>query len=87
MHNVKYPREARKKYIQGMVLISFVVEEDGKLVDIKVLKSLGEDIDNEAVKVISQCPAWKPGYVDGKPVRVAYSVPINFTLDNTIHYH
>jgi TonB family protein len=78
--NIAYPSFAKRHGIQGSVIISFVAEKDGTLVDVKVEKGIGGGCDEEAVRVIKLCPLWKPGMVDGKPVRVGYSVPIAFTL-------
>jgi TonB family protein len=78
--NVRYPKDARAKNIQGRVIITFVVEEDGQLTGIKVLRGVSEDIDKEALRVMSSSPAWKPGIHDGHPVRTTYSIPINFAL-------
>jgi TonB family protein len=80
--HVDYPNDAREKNIQGKVIISFVVEKDGKLSDIKVAKSGAPILDEEAVRVMRNCPRWVPGTMFGKPVKVAYSVPINFSLGN-----
>jgi protein TonB len=80
--NLKYPDKARKKNIQGKVLISFVIEKDGSLVDIKVLKGVASDIDAEAIRLIKESPKWKPGIQNGQPVRVQYSMPIDFSLDS-----
>jgi len=78
--NTKYPRTARKYGIQGQVVLSFVVEKDGKTTDITITKSVDPAIDQEAVRVISDSPLWIPGVQFGRPVRVVYSIPINFYL-------
>jgi TonB family protein len=78
---IDYPVDARENNIQGTVVLSFVVEKDGKVSDIKVSKSVSPTIDAEAVRVINKCPPWVPGTEFGRPVRVAYSVPIGFHLD------
>ena|SRR5579872_4652256 len=80
--NLKYPDKSRKKNIQGKVFINFVIEKDGSLIDIKILKGVAPDIDAEAIRLMKECPKWVPGYQNGKPVRVQYSMPINFSLDN-----
>ncbi len=80
--NIRYPKSARDNKIQGRVIISFVVEPDGGLSDIKVIRGVGYGIDEEAVRVIQSSPKWKPGMEQGQPVRTQYAVPINFTLDN-----
>ncbi len=79
--NVKYPAVAQKNGIQGRVICRFVVDKDGSITDIEVLRSSGDaSLDNEAVRVIKSMPKWIPGMNKGKPVRVQYSVPINFRL-------
>jgi protein TonB len=78
--NLKYPAEAKSKNIEGKVFLRFVVEKDGSLTDIKVLRSLSPDCNAEAVRVMKACPKWRPGILNGKPVRVAFTVPIEFQL-------
>jgi len=78
--NVKYPQEAKDKEIQGRVFVSFVVEKDGSVSTVKVLRGIGGGCDEEAVRVVSSMPKWKPGIKDGKPVRVSYMMPLNFKL-------
>lgn len=78
--NIKYPAVARENNTQGRVIVSFVCERDGSLTDIKVVRGIGDGCDEEAVRVIKASPHWKPGIQNGRPVRVAYSVPISFTL-------
>nr|WP_067063559.1 energy transducer TonB [Mucilaginibacter sp. L294] len=81
---VRYPAIARENNIQGRVIISFVVERDGSLTDIKVVKGIGGGCDEESLRVMSLSPKWKPGLRDGKPVRVQYSIPITFAIQNDI---
>ncbi|MFI5140420.1 MAG: TonB family protein, partial [Sphingobacteriales bacterium] len=78
--NIRYPATARENGTQGRVIISFIVDKDGSLIDVKVARGIGDGCDDEALRVIRLCLPWKPGYQDGEPVRVAYSVPISFTL-------
>jgi len=78
--SIRYPAVARENGTQGRVIISFVCEKDGSLTDIKVARGIGDGCDEEAVRVIRASPKWKPGIQNGRPVRVAYSVPISFTL-------
>jgi len=80
--NVAYPEEAKEKEIQGRVFIGFVVEKDGSVSNVKVLRGIGGGCDEEAVRVIKGMPKWKPGMQKGKPVRVSYQIPINFKLDD-----
>ena len=79
--NVKYPVIAQENGIQGRVICQFVIEKDGKVTDIQVVRSSGEpSLDKEAVRVINSMPKWKPGKQRGKPVRVKYTIPVNFRL-------
>ena len=79
--SIKYPEYAHKKGIQGRVICQFVIERDGSIVDIVIIRSSGEQsLDNEAIRVIQSMPKWKPGMHKGKAVRVKYTIPINFRL-------
>lgn len=80
--NIKYPQAAKDKNIAGRVFVSFVVEKDGSVNEVKVLRGIGGGCDEEAVRVIKGMPKWKPGIQEGKPVRVSYMMPINFKLDD-----
>ncbi|MCZ4244198.1 energy transducer TonB [Pedobacter punctiformis] len=80
--NLRYPSQAQEDGIQGKVFISFVVEKDGSITDVKVVKGIGYGCDEEAAKVIKKSPLWKPGKNAGVPVRVRYNLPINFTISN-----
>ncbi|MGF7041250.1 energy transducer TonB [Mucilaginibacter lappiensis] len=77
---IRYPAVARENGTQGRVIVTFVVERDGSLTDIKVTRGIGSGCDEEAVRVLKNSPKWKPGIQNGRPVRVQYSVPISFTL-------
>jgi len=79
--NLRYPATARENGIQGKVVLSFVVEIDGSLTDMKVKGSVGGGCDEEAMRVIKLSAPWTPGTQGGKPVRVAYSVPVSFTME------
>ena len=78
--NIRYPANAVKERIQGKVFLTFVVEKDGSLTDIKVIRGVSGDIDAEAVRVLMSSPKWKPGIQNGRPVRVQFAVPIDFSL-------
>lgn len=78
--NIKYPEEAAKQDIQGNVFVSFVVEKDGSINDIKIDRPLGYGTDEEAIRVLKLSPKWNPGTQNGKAVRVKYSLPIKFSL-------
>jgi protein TonB len=77
---IRYPPVAKENNTQGRVIVSFVVEKDGSLTDIKVLRDIGGGCGPEAIRVLQKSPHWTPGIQNGKPVRVAYTMPINFTL-------
>ena len=79
--NIKYPQEAKDKNISGRVFIGFVIEKDGSVSNVKVVRGIGGGCDEEAVRVIKEMPKWKPGMQKGKPVRVSYQIPIYFKLD------
>jgi TonB family protein len=78
--NIRYPKAAKDNNIQGKVICTFIVEKDGALSGIKVIKSVGYGIDEESVRVLKLSPRWEPGIQNHRKVRVQYSVPINFTL-------
>ncbi len=80
--NLKYPLEAIANNVQGSVLISFIVEKDGALKDIKVNRKLGYGTDEEAVRVLGLSKRWNPGMQNGKPVSVKYNIPIKFAKPN-----
>jgi protein TonB len=77
---IQYPAQAKENNITGRVIVSFIVETDGSLTDIKVLRDIGGGCGEEAVRVLKKSPKWKPGMQNGRPVRVAYTCPIAFSL-------
>jgi len=77
---IQYPAAAKEAGTQGRVIVQFVVEKDGSLTDIKVVRGPGNGLDEEAVRVMKLAPKWKHGVQNGKPVRVQFTIPINFTL-------
>ncbi|MBO7050049.1 MAG: energy transducer TonB [Bacteroidaceae bacterium] len=79
--NIKYPAICRENNIQGRVLVTFIVNKDGAIVEPEVVKSVNPSLDKEALRVIAGMPKWKPGSQRGKPVRVKYTVPVNFRLN------
>jgi TonB family protein len=79
--NIKYPTAAVDNEIQGNVHVSFTVEKDGSLTDLKVERKLGFGIDEEAIRVIKLAKKWNPGMQNGKAVRVKYNIPVKFSLD------
>ena len=80
--NIKYPVECEKQGIQGRVVLLIVIDKDGSVTDIKVAKSVHPLLDAEAVRVASSMPHWQPATKDGQPVRIRYSLPITFSLNN-----
>ena len=78
--NIHYPQSAVDAQIQGKVYLQFVIEKDGSLSNIKVIRSVDPEIDNEAIRVLVQSPKWSPGKQQGRPVRVNYIFPIAFKL-------
>jgi len=78
--NIKYPETARNSSISGVVYVSFVVEKNGSIGDVMVLKSIGGGCDEEAVRVIKLMPNWIPGKQKGQNVRTKFTIPINFNL-------
>jgi len=78
--NLRYPNQALEEGISGKVFVSFVVEKDGHLTDIKVVRGVGYGLDDEAIRVLKLAPAWKPGIQNGRPVRVAYTMPFSFQI-------
>jgi TonB family protein len=81
-HTIRYPRDAIIQGIQGKIFISFIIETDGTLTNLKVFKGVDKIIDDEALRVMKLSPPWNPGLVNSKRVRVAYKVPISFALSN-----
>lgn len=78
---LKYPAQAKQDRVQGKVYVGFVVEKNGELTDLKVIRGLGSGCDEEAIRILKNSPAWKPGTVGGKPVRTAYTTPVYFQLE------
>ncbi|MBI9034970.1 MAG: TonB family protein [Bacteroidales bacterium] len=80
MKNIRYPVDAKLNCEQGTVYVSFVVEKDGSITNIEILRGVCPSIDAETIRVVSLMPKWKPGKQDGDPVRVRFSMPVKFTL-------
>ncbi|HEY0055567.1 MAG TPA: energy transducer TonB [Pedobacter sp.] len=78
--NIKYPELAKQKNVQGKVYLSFIVEKDGTLTDIKVKQGIGSGCEEEAIRVLKASEKWKPGMIKDSPVRTYFSVPITFQL-------
>ena len=78
---LKYPESAIREGIQGRVMVDFIIDKDGKVTDVRVIKGVSEELDAEAVKVISASPKWKPGRMNGNKVRASMTVPVEFRLE------
>lgn len=79
--NLKYPKEAADAKTEGKVFVKFIIQKDGSVGHVEVLKGIGNGCDEEALRVIKAMPKWKAGLKDGKPVNVFYTIPIKFELD------
>ena len=81
--NLQYPEEAKEANLEGRAVVGFVVEPDGSITNVEIAKSSGYSIlDEEAIRVVQSMPNWKPGKQDGEAVRVRFTMPITFTLDD-----
>ena len=78
--NIKYPVVAQENGVQGRVVVSFVVEKDGSITDVRVVRSVDPSLDREATRVVKSMPHWIPGKQNGSAVRVKYNVPVSFKL-------
>ena len=78
---LKYPAEAVRDGVQGKVMVDFVIEKDGKISDVRVVKGVSDELDAEAVRVVSASPKWKPGRVNGNRVRASLTLPVEFKLE------
>lgn len=81
---VQYPEQSKKQKIEGAVLVEFYVNEKGKPVDITILKGINPELDNEALRLINSMPAWQPALVEGKPVSMKLTLPLNFQIQPAI---
>ncbi|MDR3695858.1 TonB family protein [Mucilaginibacter sp.] len=79
--NLRYPGQAQEDGIDGKVIVSFIIEKDGTLSNITVIKPAGNGFDEEAVRVLKLAKAWKPGMQNGQAVRVKYMLPVNFQVN------
>jgi len=84
--NTRYPAAAREASKQGKVIVQFVIEKDGALSHVQVVRSIFPALDAEAVRVVSGSPKWAPGTQDGYAVRVRYTVPISFNISNHVYF-
>ena len=79
--NVRYPAIAKEYNITGKVYVSFIVDKQGNVTNVKIVRGVDKNLDAEAKRVVSSLPKYKPGKQRGKPVRVMFTIPINFTLN------
>lgn len=78
--NLKYPELAKEKGIEGRVFITFIIEKDGSVSNVKILRGIGGGCDEAAMEMVKNMPKWKPAKQRGKPVRCQFNLPINFEL-------
>ncbi len=81
LENMIYPQLAREKGYEGIVYVTFIVERDGRITEVNVLRGVHPSLDEEAIRVIKMMPNWIPGSHNGEPIRVQYNMPINFRLE------
>ena len=80
--HIQYPRMARDNGVQGKVFLKFIVDENGVVSDVQLLRGIGAGCDEEAMRVVRSLPKWTPGKQNGKPAAVWYKLPIQFTLED-----
>ena len=80
--SVRYPSLAQEQNIQGTVYLTFIINKEGKVENVSILRGVDKALDNEALRVVSSLPTWKPGRQNGRPVKVSFQVPIKFQLQN-----
>lgn len=80
--HINYPQAAQENNVQGKVVVRFIVEKDGSVSGVTILKSVDRDLDREAIRVVKSMPKWQPGKNNGVPVRSYFTLPINFRLAN-----
>ena len=78
---LKYPAEAIRDGVQGKVMVEFIIEKDGKVTGARVVKGVSEELDAEALRVVSASPKWKPGRMNGNKVRTSLTIPVEFRLE------
>lgn len=79
--NIHYPPEAKKAGVKDRVIMSFIIEPDGRMTDIQLLKGIGYGCDEEAIRVVKTMLRWTPGSQSGRPLRVKYMLPVLFGID------
>ena len=78
---LKYPADAIRDGVQGLVMVDFIIEKDGRVTDVRVVKGVSEELDAEALRVVAASPKWKPGRVNGNRVRTSLTIPVEFKLE------
>lgn len=78
---LRYPDYAVSQGISGTVMVSFVVEADGEVTNVEIVRGVHESLDQEVIRVVSASPKWKPGQLSGRKVRVKYTIPVEFRLE------
>lgn len=78
--NMQYPTKAQTEGIQGKVIVQFIIDEDGYIIEPNIVRSVESSLDNEALRLIKMLPQWKPGTLKGKAIKVKYTVPVAFKL-------
>jgi protein TonB len=78
--NTQYPQTAAENGIQGTVFVQFVVDKNGRITDVKVIRGVDPELDKEAIRVAKSMPSWLPGKQNGEAVRVAFTMPVKFVL-------
>jgi periplasmic protein TonB len=78
--NLVYPKEAKEKGVEGTVFASFIIEKDGSVSSLKIIKSVGSGCDEEVLRVLNLMKKWKPGQQNGKKVRVQFNLPVKFSM-------
>ena len=79
--NVQYPTKAQAERIQGRVIVQFIVDENGYIIEPNIVRSVEPSLNEEALRIIKMLPQWKPGTLKGKAVKVKYAVPVAFKLN------
>ena len=79
-HEIRYPRQSKLDGITGRVVVGFVVDADGTISNVKIVRSVADDLDQESIRVVKSMRPWEPGMQDGKRVRVQFNLPISFDL-------
>ena len=79
-NNIRYPEAAKEKKLEGKVYVRFIIEKDGSISNVKIIRGVSPELDNEAKTVIASMPKWEPGMQKGQAVPVKYTLPITFRL-------